>query len=249
MNKTKDNKKLLLLSITTVVISLIFLAASCLLGFYEYKKYQYSKTAAWMINDNDNDGIDLWHDKDPDNDGMDMFSDLDANGDGVSNEEQAVTYALKMENTPTDIFMGKFNNLFGKIGFVVCIDVPIKSYLWAGVSMPAVLFESARKEPGWFDIDDGNHPDNEFFYRRVRNYHDLFKNHPDLQTSDKPQKGDWAFYGRNHIALVTSVEQNGHYRVMEAYFSNTSETTSQQIENIWGKPSFFGRIKYKDKLI
>jgi hypothetical protein len=236
-----------LIFIITAAISLIFMSLTILCGLYEYKKIQYAKTTSWMISDKDNDGIDLWHDTDPDGDGLDMFSDRDANGDGIPNEDQAAIFALSLEGVATDLLMGKFGNLFGKIGHIVCIDVPVRSYLSCGVSMPAVLFESARKSPGWFQISEANHPDNEFFYRRVRNYYDLFKNHPGLETSDTPQRGDWVFYGRDHIALVISVDEMGHYRVMEAYWSKTSRSTNIEIEDQWGKPSFFGRIKYHDK--
>lgn len=173
----------------------------------------------------------------------------DADGNGVPNEEQAIQYAHSMLNIPYDPLMGKKDDFFGKAGFVVCIDVPVRSYLWAGVSMPSLLRASAKAHPEWFKIGPDNAPDNPFFYRRVRNYYDLFQRHSGLEASQSPQAGDWIFYGRIHIALVTWVDKDGRFKAIEAApeSGRVVERTSKKLLKMRGKPDFFGRIRYESK--
>lgn len=220
-----------------------------LLFTYEILTRLHDSNISWVNSDNDNDGIALIEDLDPDGDGLRMSEDRDANGDGLTNESQAVTYAESMLNTPYDHLMGKFDDLLGRAGLVVCIDVPVRSYLNAGVSMPGLLKESAAKNPDWFRINENNFPSNKFFYRRVRNYFDLFKNHSMLEAGVTPRVGDWAFYGRIHIAMVTIVNEDGSYDLIEANGERMRvvRSTSEYMEESWGVPSFFGRVRYGGK--
>ncbi len=158
---------------------------------------------------------------------------------------KAVAYARSMRYTPYDPFMGKYDDALGKLGFVVCIDVPLRSYMSAGLAMPALLKESAAENPDWFRIGPDNPPSSPFFYRRVRNYSDLFANHPSLTTSASPNPGDWAFYGRWHIALVSDVLPDGSYRLVEAAGrpEGVLERGGAEMTRDWGPPSFFGRLK------
>jgi hypothetical protein len=199
----------------------------------------------WMYDDQDGDGVALIDDLDPDGDGFDVFSDPDADNDGEPNSAQAAGYALSMKNIPYDPIMGKLHNVLGKAGMVVCIDVPVRSWLRAGLSMPALLKQSAAIHPEWFKIDPSNHPDSPFFYRRVRNYYQLFQKHPGLVHDDKPQVGDWAFYGTTHIALVTAVSENGDTNLVEAspFKLRVAVSTIEEMEKTWGRVSFFGRIR------
>lgn len=158
---------------------------------------------------------------------------------------RAVTIARSMLNTPYDPFMGGLNNRFGRWGFVVCIDVPVAAYTNEGIPITKILKDYAGKHPEWFEISLRNSPDDPFFYRRVRNYYPLFKNHPDLVVSDKPQPGDWAFFGKFHIALVSSIEPDGTYQVVEAnpYWLHVRISSQKYMEKTWGPAAFFGRVK------
>ena len=111
--------------------------------------------------------------------------------------------------------MGRFGDPFSKVGFVVCIDVPVRAYQSVGINMPALLREAAQEHREWFSIGPDNPPSSSFFYRRVRNYIPLFRNHSQLTTDSKPHVGDWVFYGKNHIALVINVEADGHLRSLK----------------------------------
>ena len=156
----------------------------------------------------------------------------------------AVSNANDMLNKPYDPLMGKFFNIYGLFGYVVCIDVPVNSYRKTGILFSRLLKKSAREHPEWFEIDSKNSPDNSFFYRRVRNYSPLFRKSTYLSASLQPQPGDWAFYG-NHVALVISVDESGFYKVIEANPNHEKVIISDQkyMERTWGKADFFGRIK------
>ncbi len=197
----------------------------------------------WVVSDRDNDGLTLLEDLDADGDGKDFLHDKDSDNDGIKDAEEAAIHGKSMEGIPTDYLMGKYFNVLGRIGRVVCVDVPIQSYLMAGASFPALLKRSAASHPDWFEIDESNKPENEFFYRRVRNYYDLFTHHPGLEIDHSPRVGDWAFYGRGHVALVVWVGEAGKYFAMEAYWEETELAEDIAIENIWGPPDFFGRVK------
>lgn len=155
----------------------------------------------------------------------------------------AVTYARSMRGLPYDPLKGEQGDPFGKIGFVVCIDVPLRAYMHAGFDPAGMLRQAAQEHPSWFSIDKGNQPGNRFFYRRVRNYVGLFKNHPALETSGRPQPGDWAFFGPYHIALVSTVFPDGRYEVIEASGRkmHVGTNTGEKMEQTWGPPLFFGR--------
>jgi hypothetical protein len=150
-----------------------------------------------------------------------------------------------MLGIPYDPLMGGFNNALGRRGFVVCIDVPVTAYENEGIPITKILKDSAREHPEWFEISPQNSPNNPYFYRRVRNYYPLFKNHPDLEASDHPRPGDWAFFGRFHIALVSSIGPYGAYRVVEAnpHWLHVRISTQEYMDKTWGPAAFFGRIK------
>lgn len=158
---------------------------------------------------------------------------------------RAVAGARAMRWLPYDPFMGTHGDPLTPWGFVVCIDVPLRAYRAAGVSLAALLKESAQTQPGWFKIGPENAPDNRFFYRRVRNYNDLFRNHPALEASPTPKAGDLAFFGRWHIALVTEATPDGAWRAVEATprVWGVKESGNDYLEKLWGKPEFFGRLR------
>lgn len=165
--------------------------------------------------------------------------------DGAAFRARAVAQARAMRWLPYDPLMGMYGDPLTPWGFVVCIDVPLRAYRAAGVSLAALLKESARAHPEWFKIGPANSPDNRFFYRRVRNYNDLFRNHPALKTSPTPKAGDLVFFGRWHIALVTEVGPDGAWKAVEASprVWGVKESGSEYLERQWGPPEFFGAAR------
>jgi hypothetical protein len=153
-----------------------------------------------------------------------------------------------MVGTSYDPLMGRFGDPLGKMGLVVCIDVPVRAYQDAGFSLPSRLREISAQNPSWFTIDANNSPSNPFFYRRVRNYYPLFQNDPLLEAGAKPQPGDWAFYGKTHIAIVSSVNPDGSYEVIEAspFKGSVDYSDDSYMAMTWGEPDFFGRLKRTD---
>lgn len=165
--------------------------------------------------------------------------------DGAAVRARAVAEARAMRWLPYDPLMGMYGDPLTPWGFVVCIDVPLRAYRAAGIPLAALLKESARAHPAWFKIGPDNSPDNRFFYRRVRNYNDLFRNHPALEASPTPRAGDLAFFGRWHIALVTEAGPDGAWRAVEASprVWGVKESGRDYLERQWGPPDFFGRVR------
>ncbi|MDE2292162.1 MAG: hypothetical protein KGL53_08775 [Elusimicrobia bacterium] len=165
-----------------------------------------------------------------------------ARAEGV--RERAVAYARSM-GAPYDPLMGEYGDPFGRLGFVVCVDVPIRSYMSAGVSLPGLLRAAAHEHPEWFRIGPGNAPSNRFFYRRVRNYVDLFRRDPALEASETPRPGDLAFFGRWHVALVTHGGLDGTWKAVEASGPSVfvREWDGDVLTERWGAPAFFGRLR------
>ncbi|MBI5595414.1 MAG: hypothetical protein HY928_04925 [Elusimicrobia bacterium] len=159
--------------------------------------------------------------------------------------ERIVREARAMRGLPYDPFKGRYGDPLKPWGFVVCIDVPVRSYQAAGVSLPRLLSESARAHPEWFRAGPGNLPQDPFFPRRVRNYYDLFTHHPDLQAASEPAAGDLAFFGRWHIGLVTAAGPDGRWRAVEATPRRWGvvERDGEALVRTWGQPHFFGRLR------
>ena len=156
---------------------------------------------------------------------------------------RAVEGARAMRWLPYDPFMGTHGDPLTPWGFVVCIDVPLRAYQNAGIPLASLLKESAAAHPTSFKIGPDNAPDNRFFYRRVRNYYDLFENHPALEAAATPRPGDLVFFGRWHIAVVTEVSPDGAWRAVEATprVWGVKESGSDYLIKQWGEPAFFGR--------
>lgn len=156
----------------------------------------------------------------------------------------AVAYGRAMR-APYDPLMGKYGDPLRRLGFVVCIDVPLRAYANAGLSLPALLREAAREHPDWFRTGRDNPAAGPFFARRVRNYSDLFRHHPGLEVSSSPQAGDLAFFGRWHVGLVTEVDAAGRYKVVEASGPSVfvREWSDEAEARRWGRPTLFGRVR------
>jgi len=109
-------------------------------------------------------------DNDIDGDQIPILVDNDADGDGIDNIEDIVLNARKMKGTLYDYSQGKYNNLAGRLGFLVCIDIPKIAYAEAGIYFEKILREDFNKYRALYDTEDGtNTPSTLYFYRRTRN--------------------------------------------------------------------------------
>lgn len=130
--------------------------------------------------------------------------------------------SLSLSFTPYDPLMGMYDNIGGRLGFIVCSDVPNIAYGKSGYSLETLLRQSYKSNPSFYDSRDGNNPDNPFFHRRARNLYSYFESVQALKpTSYSPQVGDLVFYRKTtkgyiaHVALVTEL-YNGGYKIMES---------------------------------
>ncbi|WP_413665282.1 CHAP domain-containing protein [Microbulbifer sp. EKSA008] len=144
------------------------------------------------------------------------------NHHGLPNVNLVVDNAYSLWFTPYDPLMGMYNNIGGKLGFIVCSDVPNIAYGMAGYSFQVLLRDSFVKNPNFYDARNGNNPENPFFHRRARNLYSYFQSIQSLKpASYKPKLGDLAFYRKTekgyiaHVALVTYVDDGG-YKIMES---------------------------------
>ncbi|MFD2045457.1 DUF1287 domain-containing protein [Ornithinibacillus salinisoli] len=143
----------------------------------------------------------------------------DTNKNGITNEVEITSNARDLVGTLYDPLKGSFYDIGGKMGFIVCIDVPRIVFGQAGISLAQLLRDDFEESPEHYETDEGsNTPDTPFFYRRVRNVYDYAKGNDLLiRQADTPQIGDIVFYGRYHATLVTYVHEDGTYDEVEAH--------------------------------
>jgi len=141
---------------------------------------------------------------------------------GLPDINTVIANARSLSLTPYDPLMGQHGNIGGKLGFIVCSDIPDIAYGNAGYSFEVLMRNSFRKNPAYFDSANGNNPDNPFFHRRARNLYAYFASIQSLKpASYTPQAGDLVFYRKTpsgyiaHVALVTAVSEEG-YKIMES---------------------------------
>jgi len=168
--------------------------------------------------DTDHDHIQNGSDQDVDGDGILNLKDPDADGDGVKNTKDIVAGADKLVGVLYDPLKGGYGNIGGKMGFIVCIDVPRMAYANAGIYFQDLLTEDYKAHPEHYDDQNGlNTPDTPYFFRRVRNVFDFAAGNGYLiHNSKTPEAGDIVFYGRYHATMVTRVYQDGTYDEVEA---------------------------------
>ena len=120
-----------------------------------------------------------------------------------------------------DPLQGYFNNLGGRFGFIVCMDVPVIAYRNAGTSIRKLLETDYAAHPEHYKKSDGR-PGDPYFERRARNLYTYCKFNGCLDMQGPPAPGDVVFMSHSaaggiaHIALVSSVEPDGRYRVVES---------------------------------
>ena len=134
-----------------------------------------------------------------------------------------VAAARRLLGTLYDPLQGRLDNVGGRLGFVVCTDVPVLAYGKAGFSFRQALAEDYAIEPKPYGNEPGNNPSSPFFERRARNLYTYCRNRGCLHgAAETPQVGDLLFYRAPrsamimHVTLVTTVTPNGQYRVVEA---------------------------------
>ncbi|MBI3289103.1 MAG: DUF1287 domain-containing protein [Elusimicrobia bacterium] len=134
---------------------------------------------------------------------------------------RVVEEARKLIGLWYDPAQGYLNNLGGKLGLIVCMDVPRLAYRNAGTSLKKLLEDDYKKHPEHYGKRDGR-PGDPYFDRRARNLYSYCKHNQCLHTQGPPRPGDVVFMSHgptdwiSHIALVTSVNLNGEFKVVEA---------------------------------
>jgi uncharacterized protein YijF (DUF1287 family) len=136
--------------------------------------------------------------------------------------EIVVANARELVGTLYDPLMGKYGNIGGKLGFLVCSDVPNIAYGRAGFSFEAALRSDFKKHPEAYDSSHGNDPHNPYFHRRARNLYAYFKSTGGfIPPNGTPQVSDLVFYKRSknglvsHVAVVSEVMESA-FRVVES---------------------------------
>lgn len=149
--------------------------------------------------------------------------------------ELVIESSRSLNLVPYDPLMGMYENIGGRLGFIVCSDVPNIAYGMAGYSLETLLRESYKKNQKFYDSSNGNNPSNPFFHRRARNLYSYFKSIQSLMpTSYQPKPGDLVFYRKTangyiaHVALVTEADENG-YKLME---SAPKTILAQEVDNL-----------------
>jgi uncharacterized protein YijF (DUF1287 family) len=146
-----------------------------------------------------------------------------ASGDSLPPVEKVVASARQLIGTPYDPLMGRHNNIGGKVGYIVCSDVPNIAYGLSGYSLKKMLEKDFEKHPAAYNTADGNKPGNPYFHRRARNLYAYFVvNGKLIGPAGEPALGDMVFYRSHpkgyiaHVALVTEAGPDGYHVVESA---------------------------------
>lgn len=170
---------------------------------------------------------------------------------------EVISEARKLTGILYDPLQGKYNNIGGRLGLIVCIDVPLLAYQNAGYSIKEAMTDDFKKHPEHYDTKDWNIPENPFFHRRARNLFAYCKGTNRLIPLDqRPMPGDVIFYSwrpngmLSHIALITEGDGNDRYHLVESapetFFSK--EITNKDVENRGWIPIAFGRLIESEEL-
>ena len=143
-----------------------------------------------------------------------------------------------------DPVQGSLNDIGGKLGLIVCMDVPRLAYRNAGTSIRKLLTEDYKAHPEHYGKRDGR-PGDPYFDRRARNLYSYCKYNGCLDMVGPPEPGDVVFmsHGQNawvtHIALVSGVGADGRYRVVEASRDEWYITREEDGEKMLGRGWIF----------
>lgn len=128
-----------------------------------------------------------------------------------------ISNARKLKGIYYDQFQGGFNNIGGKMGFLVCCDVPNIAYAKAGMPLENLLDKDYKSHPEHYNSKNGqNTPSTIFFFRRVENYYAYCKYNNKLIINCKnPKPGDLIFYGQGHVSIISEVHSDGTINEIE----------------------------------
>jgi uncharacterized protein YijF (DUF1287 family) len=189
-----------LIKIAAIILAIPLLALTYLFIFHSYKGDEFTTAAAGSST-------------------IQLPIQPDNNQNGISNKDDISKEGRNLVGTLYDPLKGSIFNVGGRMGFIVCIDVPRIAYGHVGISLANLLEEDFKNHPEHYDTEGGiNTPDTPFFFRRVRNVYDFAKGNDLLIKKAKtPEVGDIVFYGRYHATLVTAVHDDGTYDEVEAH--------------------------------
>lgn len=143
-----------------------------------------------------------------------------------------------------DPIQGYFNNLGGRMGLIVCMDVPRLAYRNAGASIKKLLEADYRAHPEHYGKRDGR-PGDPYFDRRARNLYSYCKHNGCLDMVGPPEPGDVVFMSHSrtgwvtHIAMVSAVNADGKYQVLEASRDEWYVTREQDGEKMLNRGWIF----------
>lgn len=173
-----------------------------------------------------------------------------ARWDGRVDRDAVVSEARKLKGVWYDPVQGGFGDVGGRAGLIVCMDVPVIAYRNAGASIRRLLEADYAAHPGTYGPHDGA-PGDPYFHRRARNLFTYAKNNGRLDLRGPPRPGDVVFLSRTargaieHIALVSHVEPDGNYFIVESsrdYFYTTREVEGADLARRRWVFRGFGRL-------
>lgn len=133
------------------------------------------------------------------------------------NVNEVISNARNLKGVFYDQFQGGFNNIGGRLGFLVCCDVPNIAYAKAGLSFEKLLKEDYKLHPEHYNSKNWtNTPSTIFFFRRVENFYAYCKYNNRLIINCKtPKVGDLIFYGQGHVSIISEVHSDGTINEIE----------------------------------
>jgi uncharacterized protein YijF (DUF1287 family) len=141
--------------------------------------------------------------------------------DAKADRSRIVAEARKLVGVWYDPAQGSLHNVGGRLGLIVCMDVPVIAYRNAGTSMRKLLESDYRAHPEHYGPRDGR-PGDPYFERRARNLYSYCRHNGCLDMKGPPSPGDVMFLSRGetgeitHIVLVSETKDDGSYKVVEA---------------------------------
>ncbi|MBI2386632.1 MAG: DUF1287 domain-containing protein [Elusimicrobia bacterium] len=161
-----------------------------------------------------------------------------------TDRSRVVAEARKLIGLWYDPAQGYLNDVGGKMGLIVCMDVPRLAYRNSGTSIRKLLEQDYKAHPDHYGKRDGR-PGDPYFDRRARNLYSYCKHNGCLDMIGPPEPGDVVFMSRGregwitHIALVTEVGADGGYRVVEASRDRWYVTREEESATMLGRGWIF----------
>jgi|CXWL01.1.fsa_nt_gi uncharacterized protein YijF (DUF1287 family) len=160
----------------------------------------------------------------------------------ATDRSRVVSEARKLIGLWYDPAQGYLNDIGGKMGLIVCMDVPRLAYRNSGTSIRKLLEDDYKAHPDHYGKRDGR-PGDPYFDRRARNLYSYCKHNGCLDMAGPPEPGDVVFMSHSqtgwitHIALVSSVSSDGRYSVVEAsrdeWYITREEDSAKMLGRGW----------------